>query len=169
MTEDVNKPTAPIGEQADHVVDQQLGGRETRLQQIRKRSKRLRVVSPLQLPPDWEIRSRKEPGAPRTRADCANVPRPCPYLDCTRSHLWVSLEEEQAGNPQAGKRGQAHFKPSTMQTCARDVAERGPASFNQIGDYLGIDSTRARQIAAGALVKLARRHPELAKQLLERL
>lgn len=158
--------SAPIGEQADHVVDQQLSGREERLKRIRERCKtQLRVIPPLQLPPDWEIRSIKSPGAPRTRADCANVPRPCPYLDCTRGHLWVSLEDEQAGNPQAGKRGEARFKPSTMETCARDVAERGPSSFEYIGKVFGMDPTRGRQIAKAALKKLALAHPELAEQL----
>lgn len=148
--------TAPIGEQTDHVVEVHAGGR-------RKRSPKLRVVSPLQLPPDWELRA----GVPRTRADCANVPRPCPYIAC-RHHLWLRLQQEQPGNPQAGKQGLTTFRPATMQSCALDVAERG-ASYDEIGDYLGMDSTRARQIAQGAIEKLQDEHPELAAQLMGQL
>ena len=40
-----------------------------------------------------------------------------------------------------------------MQSCALDVAEKG-ATFDEIGRYLGCDSTRARQIAASAIAKL---------------
>lgn len=116
----------------------------------RRRSQRLRIVEPLQLPPNWEIKS----GVPATRADCANVPRPCPFLSC-RHHLWLRLQQEQPGNPQAGKQGGTTFRPSTNQSCSLDVADRpGGASFDEIGDLLGMDSTRARQIAQAGLDKL---------------
>jgi hypothetical protein len=116
----------------------------------RRRSQRLRIIEPLQLPADWEMRS----GVPETRADCANVPRPCPYVAC-RHHLWLRLKQEQPGNPQAGKQGETTFRPSSMQSCSLDVADKlGGASFDEIGELLGMDSTRARQIAQAALDKL---------------
>lgn len=113
-----------------------------------RRSPRLRVVDPLQLPSDWEIK----PGVPATRADCINAPRPCPYVSC-RHHLWLRLQQEQAGNPQAGKQGATTFRPSSMQSCSLDVADRG-AGFEEIGRLLGMDVTRARQIAQSAIEKL---------------
>jgi hypothetical protein len=113
-----------------------------------RRSKKLRVVDALQLPDDWEML----PGVPATRADCANVARPCPYLSC-RHHLWLRLQSENPGNPKAGKQGATTFKPSSNQSCALDVAEKG-ATFEEIGRFLGCDSTRARQIAAAAIDKL---------------
>jgi hypothetical protein len=70
-----------------------------------------------------------------------------------RHHLWLRLKEEQPGNPQAGKQGETTFRPSSNQSCALDVADSG-ASFEEIGEFLGMDSTRARQIAQGALEKL---------------
>lgn len=113
-----------------------------------RRSMRLRVIQTLQLARDWELRG----GTPRTRGDCASVPRPCPYISC-RHHLWLRLKQEQPGNPQAGKQGDTTFRPSTMQSCSLDVADRG-ASFEEIGELLGMDSTRARQIAQAGLEKL---------------
>jgi hypothetical protein len=117
-----------------------------------KRSTKLRVLPPpLQLPAGWEMRE----GVPATRADCAGVPRPCPYVSC-RHHLWLRLKQEQPGNPQAGKQGDTTFRPATMQSCSLDVAEKG-ASFEEIGQLLGMDSTRGRQIAQAALEKLKAR------------
>jgi hypothetical protein len=164
----VKAAAAPIGEQTDHTSALQLGGAPEDLRPLRRRrSPKLRIVPQLQLPAEWEARSLASSGAPRTRGDCANVPRPCPYVDC-RSHLWLRLQQEQPGNPQAGKQGETTFRPSTMQTCALDVAERG-ASYEEIGEHLGMDSTRARQIAQAAIEKLQEQHPELAAQLMERL
>lgn len=114
----------------------------------RRRTAKLRVVAALQLAPDWKV----EPGVPRTRAECVDGPRPCPRIAC-RHHLWLRLKEEQPGNPQAGKQGDTTFRPSTMQSCSLDVAEKG-ASFEEIGNVLGMDSTRARQIAQAGLEKL---------------
>lgn len=128
-----------------------------------KRSAQLRVVQPVQLPPDWEI----QPGVPPTRADCANVPRPCPYVSCSH-HLWLRLQSEQPGNPKAGKQGTTTFRPSSSQSCALDVAEKG-ATIEQIAEMMGMHHSRVRQIAEGAIMKLFAFDPELATRLLEAL
>lgn len=174
MTDRASSSTPAIGDQADHATEVQVGasGNEKRLQLIRKRSKHLRVVSPMQLPADWEIRSLNSEGAPHTRAECKlndwDKARPCPFLDC-KHHLWLSLSSEQSGNPHAGKQGHTRFRPSTMMTCALDVADSGPASFAEIGAFLGFDSTRGRQIAQAAIAKLKKSNPELAAALEEHL
>lgn len=129
----------------------------------RRRSVKLRVVDALQLPEDWEIK----PGVPATRADCINGPRPCSYLSC-RHHNWLRLQSENPGNPQAGKQGETTFRPASMQSCALDVADKGAASFEEVGRYLGCDSTRARQIAAAAIEKLRAAGLDVT-EMLERL
>ena len=146
---------APPSEQTDHVAAVQLGGG--------KRSPRLRVVPPVQLPPDWEMK----PGVPKTRGDCANVQRPCPHLECSQ-HLWLRLQSEQPGNPKAGKQGATTLRPASPQSCALDVAERG-ATIEQIAGYLGVHHSRVRQIAEGALAKIFAYDPELATKLMEAL
>jgi hypothetical protein len=114
-------------------------------------SARLRVIDPVALPADWEIK----PGVPRTVGDCRDRDRsqPCAYLSC-RHHLWLRLREEQPGNPAKGAQGDTTFRPSTNQTCALEVAERGGTSFSEIGELLGMHHTRVRQIAERALAKL---------------
>jgi hypothetical protein len=113
---------------------------------------KLPVIQPLQLEPEWELRA----GVPETRGECRGGQRPCPYVSC-RHHLWLRLQEEQPGNPQKGRQGPTTFRPATMESCSLDVAERHAqqgVSFDEIGELLGMDSTRARQIAKGALLKL---------------
>jgi hypothetical protein len=115
----------------------------------RRRSPRLRVIAPLQLPPGWTMRS----DVPANRNDCRGGVRPCPHVRC-KQHLWLRLQSENPGNPKAGKQGATTLRPATMQTCALDRADRGPASFDEIGELLDMDSTRGRQIAQQALWKL---------------
>lgn len=148
--------TAPPGAEAHNATEYSPPGGG-------KRSPRLRVVQPVQLPPDWEI----QPGVPATRADCANVPRPCPYVSCSH-HLWLRLQSEQPGNPKAGKQGTTTFRPSSSQSCALDVAEKG-ATIEEIAEMLGMHHSRVRQIAEGAIMKLFAFDPALATRLLEAL
>lgn len=66
---------------------------------------------------------------PRTRADCINGPRPCPWTTC-RHHL-----------------------ESADESCALDVAAREPdgLTLDAIGDILGLTRERVRQIENIAL------------------
>ncbi len=141
------RPAAAPAEQPDRVVS---GGKV-----------RLRVIQQALLPPDWEMK----PGVPATRADCANVPRPCPYVSCSM-HLWLILQSERPGNPKAGKQGATTLRPTSSHSCALDVAERG-ATTEEIADMLGMHHSRVRQIAEGALVKIFASDPVLASKLME--
>ena len=64
---------------------------------------------------------------PRTRGDCLDAPRPCRWRAC-RYHL--------AAGPDS---------------CALDVADRGPQELLVIGAALGVTRERARQIQVEAL------------------
>jgi hypothetical protein len=55
---------------------------------------------------------------PKTRSECENGPRPCPYTTC-KHHL---LREY----------------PNAKETCTLDVAARGEMSNNAIAELLGI-------------------------------
>lgn len=71
---------------------------------------------------------------PRTRAECANVPRPCPHVQCEH-HL--AHEAMVTDGP----------------SCVLDVADQGPHTLDQIGRILGVGRERARQIEEKALGK----------------
>jgi len=73
---------------------------------------------------------------PRTRGDCVDGPRPCPWLSC-RYHLGLPFE---------GKRRSAN-------TCSLDVADQGGLIQSELADELGLSKARVQQIEATALLK----------------
>lgn len=89
---------------------------------------------------------------PRTRADCADGPRPCPFYSC-RYHLGLEV------HPGTGRlilRIDPEQLEQAPETCALDVADRGGATLEEIGQALGFTRERARQIEERAFVKLRR-------------
>ena len=88
---------------------------------------------------------------PQTRADCQRVKRPCCFVGC-RFNLFLDTLPE----------GGIHFTKSEdvfdiagmRQSCALDVADRGPLSLDDIGELEGLTRERVRQIEFSALSKL---------------
>jgi len=98
---------------------------------------------------------------PKNRGECwhgSNEERPCPWVRC-RHHLAVK----------SIGRKQIHLiaEPEDMEhTCALDVAESGPKTLEEIGEYLGgLTRERVRQIQDVALEKLLDRFPELLTEM----
>lgn len=87
---------------------------------------------------------------PRTRGDCANGPRPCPWVGC-RQHLF--LEVSVHGSIQLLHPG---LEPGDLKdTCALDVAERKGVACEEAAAALGLTRERARQIEMVAMDKVA--------------
>ena len=92
------------------------------------------------------------PGFPADRGVCERGPRPCPWTSC-REHLW-------AVHDRPGRRRYAGHAPPhavvrhSSETCALDVAARGPQSYEEIGRVLGMTPTRVRQVFAMAQMRL---------------
>lgn len=83
---------------------------------------------------------------PRTRADCIDGPRPCPWAGC-RYHLLVYVE------PSTGELTlpHGHDDPTLLaQTCALDQATQRQ-SYNAIGAVMGRSKELPRLIAINAL------------------
>ena len=89
---------------------------------------------------------------PRTRGDCLsgfNAVRPCPFVSC-KYHLALDLT----------KRGSIvwNFPDREVweipQTCALDVADRGGATLEHIGELLQNTRENIRRIETEALAKL---------------
>lgn len=85
---------------------------------------------------------------PRTRGECANVPRPCPFVSC-RHHLYLDRYPDA---PEAV--GPEDMAPE--QSCALDIADDGASSLDDIGTVLGFSRERARQVEEGFIAKLRR-------------
>ena len=96
---------------------------------------------------------------PRTRAECADVPRPCPYVSC-RHNLY--LDETHGGAVKLLFPGRPPEKMPPAWSCTLDIAERFEvkgASFPQIAKALHVSMQRAEQIAKQGIAKLAD-HPD---------
>ncbi len=102
---------------------------------------RLRVLEPDELePPDVQ--------RPRTRGECATVPRPCPWVGC-RMNLFLDVSE--AGTIRKDHPGEPGDMPPEH-SCALDVASRGELTLEEIGNLLrGVSRERIRQIERSAL------------------
>lgn len=101
----------------------------------RRKLERELKKNPLKVVPHWR---------PQTRADCSEVPRPCPYVSC-RYNLYLDVTYN----------GSIQFnfpdrEPHEMaESCALDAADNGGMTLNEIGDRLDITRERVRQIEAG--------------------
>ncbi len=79
-----------------------------------------------------------EPGTPRPRlrAECASLPRPCPFPDC-RHHL--------AADSQG---------PPFVYSCALDAADDGAHTIDEVAEILGATREEIRDVEIAALRKL---------------
>lgn len=96
---------------------------------------------------------------PRTRGECADVPRPCPFVSCSQ-HLYLDVDQVSG----ALKLNYPHLDPWEMgESCALDVADRAGATLEEVGALVSVTRERARQIEERAIAKLRLRAPELVE------
>lgn len=100
------------------------------------------------------------PERPRTRADCAGGQRPCPWVSC-RHHLLLEVQ------PGGGlKVNFPDADPTRMrETCALDVAERGPVTLEETGRLMNVTRERVRQIEARVLARV-REDGQLTREMI---
>lgn len=80
---------------------------------------------------------------------CDNKTRPCPYYTC-RYHLKFDVLEN--GNLKDNHPGREYWEMDD--TCALDVAERGPRTLEQVGFALNLTRERVRQLEVDAMARL---------------
>lgn len=83
---------------------------------------------------------------PRTRGDCVDGPRPCPYLGC-KYHLALDVSPAGSLFDNFPNRDLDELE----ETCALDVADRGGVTLERIGELLNVTRERIRQIEARVL------------------
>lgn len=87
---------------------------------------------------------------PKTRAECKEGARPCPFVAC-KHHLYLDV------NPVTGsiKLNFPHLELSEMrETCALDIADRGAITLEEIGEIMNLTRERIRQLEQSALRKI---------------
>lgn len=87
---------------------------------------------------------------PRTRAQCAEGPRPCPFVSC-KHHLFVDVSAKTG----AIKLNFPDLDVWEMnESCALDVADRGGTTLEDVGAIMNLTRERIRQVEVKALAKL---------------
>lgn len=92
------------------------------------------------------------PTRPKTRADCADVPRPCPYISC-RHHLFLDVSfKKLVFNSNAED-------PTEMPadaSCSLDIADRGVHTFPEMAELFrgGVTRQAIQFIERDAVTKL---------------
>ena len=87
---------------------------------------------------------------PRTREECVDGPRPCPFVSC-KHHLYIDV------SPRTGaiKLNFPDLEVWEMgESCALDVADRGGTTLEDVGAIMNLTRERIRQVEVKALAKL---------------
>lgn len=97
---------------------------------------------------------------PATRGECANGPRPCPFVSC-RHHLYLDVSSSTG----AIKLNFPDLEVWEMkESCSLDVADRGGNTLEHVADALNVVRERVRtfeaEIIAGPQFQALRDHYE---------
>ena len=87
---------------------------------------------------------------PRTRVECGEGARPCPFVSC-QHHLYLDV------SPRTGaiKLNFPDLEVWEMtETCALDVADRGGTTLEEVGAIMNLTRERIRQVEVKGLAKL---------------
>ena len=87
---------------------------------------------------------------PKTRSECVEGPRPCPFVSC-KYHLYIDV------SPRTGaiKLNFPDLEVWEMgETCSLDVADRGGTTLEDVGAIMNLTRERIRQVEVKALAKL---------------
>jgi len=83
---------------------------------------------------------------PRSRLECADGIRPCPWVGC-RYHLFLDVEENGSIKVNFPRREWCDLE----ETCALDVAANGGETLDAVGKLMNVTRERVRQIESRAM------------------
>lgn len=87
---------------------------------------------------------------PKSRAECAEGMRPCPFVSC-KHHLFLDVSSRTG----AIKLNFPDIDVENMtESCALDVADRGGTTLEEVGAIMNLTRERIRQLEVKALAKL---------------
>ena len=88
---------------------------------------------------------------PKSRSECVDMERPCPFVSC-KYHLYIDVHPV---------RGSIKVNFTDMdvwemtETCALDIADRGGITLEEVGEIMNLTRERVRQVETAGLSKLA--------------
>lgn len=123
----------------DHVTRDQARSRRPR--EVRAKTINLKRVSAREIGRGKLLYPESGYFKPTVLLDCAEGPRPCPYVSC-KYHLYLDVTEEGAIK--------LNFPDlevwEMVDSCALDVADRGGTSLHEVGAVMNLTRERVRQI-----------------------
>lgn len=126
-------------------------GRRRRRSRKRARTISIRRLSKAELNRGRELYPETDYWKPRTRAECVDMERPCPFVSC-KYHLYIDVHPV---------RGSIKLNFPDLEiwemsdTCALDVADRGGITLEEVGEIMNLTRERVRQVETTGLGKLA--------------
>ena len=148
---DPSCPTLYIATSPDLGCPSEITPRRRRKRPVRSRSIRVARASKREIErARLRLDSEPPPDRPRTRAECASGPRPCPHVSC-KHHLYLDV------SPYTGtiKINFPDIEVWEMRvSCALDIADNGGMRLEDVCDLMNVTRERARQIEIQALAKL---------------
>lgn len=96
------------------------------------------------------------PKKPRARAECADVPRPCPFVSC-RHHLYLDVSARTGAIKLNFPDLEVDELPADK-SCALDVADRDGVTLEEVGAIMNLTRERIRQVELKSLAKLQAAH-----------
>ena len=87
---------------------------------------------------------------PATRSECAEGPRPCPYVSC-KYHLYLDVQHRTG----AIKLNFPDIEVEQMnESCSLDIADRGGTTLEEVGAIMNLTRERIRQLEVRAMAKV---------------
>lgn len=94
---------------------------------------------------------------PKTRGDCVDGPRPCPWVSC-RHHLAIEVTRSALANESSPDSVKFIFPGVELEdmndTCSLDVADAGGVSLDAAALTMNVTRERLRQIESKALARI---------------
>lgn len=87
---------------------------------------------------------------PRTRAECHEAMRPCPFVSC-KYHLFLDVQARTG----AIKLNFPDLEVEDMtESCALDIADRGGTTLEEVGAIMNLTRERIRQLEVRAMARV---------------
>lgn len=134
----------------DEEDDAERPGRRRRRNRTRARTISIRRLSKAELNRGRMLYPEEEYWRPKTRTECVDMERPCPFVSC-KYHLYIDV------HPVRGSI-KLNFPDVDVwemtETCSLDIADRGGITLEEVGEIMNLTRERVRQVETTGLAKL---------------
>jgi hypothetical protein len=141
---------APDGQNQEEETVTREQRRSRRKREVRARTISVKRMTKRELELGRLLYPEVDVDKPKTRAECVNGERPCPFVSC-KHHLYLDVSARTG----AIKLNFPDLEVWEMtETCALDVADRGGTTLEEVGAIMNLTRERIRQVEVKGLAKL---------------